>query len=136
MVKQYSQLYLDARRQLIAHEDPQIAGMMARSLLCHVSGRSQESILADRESYASEEDEGTFALYQATLGEKPSPQKIVGGISEVVNISDDLSTIYYIKNNNLYRNVNGKESKKLVADVESVYFSDSETFYFTKSSTI
>ena len=55
MVKQYSQLYLDARRQLIAHEDPQIAGMMARSLLCHVSGRSQESILADRESYASEE---------------------------------------------------------------------------------
>lgn len=83
--------------------------------------------------YASEEDEGTFALYQATLGEKPSPQKIVSGISEVVNISDDLSTIYYIKNNNLYRNVNGKEGKKLVADVESVYFSDSETFYFTKS---
>lgn len=55
MVKQYSQLYLDSRRALLAHEDPQIAGMMARSLLCHVSGKSQESILMDRDLYASEE---------------------------------------------------------------------------------
>ncbi len=55
MVKQYSQLYLDARRELLTQEEPQIAGMMARSLLCHVSGKSQESILADRDLYASEE---------------------------------------------------------------------------------
>lgn len=32
-----------------------MAGMMARSLLCHVSGKTQESILADRDLYASEE---------------------------------------------------------------------------------
>ena len=55
MVKQYSQLYLDARRALLTQEDPQSAGMMARCLLCHVSGKSQESILMDRDLYASEE---------------------------------------------------------------------------------
>ncbi len=55
MVKQYSQLYLDARRALLFQEEPQIAGMMARTLLCHVSGKSQEAILADRDLYAPEE---------------------------------------------------------------------------------
>ncbi len=55
MVKQYSQLYLDARRALLTKEDSQMASMMARSLLCHVSGKSQEAILTDRDLYASEE---------------------------------------------------------------------------------
>ena len=55
MVKQYSQLYLDARRVLLQTEEPEIATMMARILLSHVSGKSQESILADRDLYAPEE---------------------------------------------------------------------------------
>ena len=55
MVKTYSQLYLDARKSLIATEDMQSAGMLARQLLCHVSGKTQEEILANRELYASEE---------------------------------------------------------------------------------
>ena len=55
MVKTYSQLYLDSRRKLMEKEDVQMAGMMARSLLCAVSGKSQETILADRDLYASEE---------------------------------------------------------------------------------
>ena len=55
MVKTYSQLYLDARRALLATEDTQSAGILARQLLCHVSGKTQEQILADREMYASEE---------------------------------------------------------------------------------
>lgn len=55
MVKKYGELYLDARRELLANEDPQMAGMMARHLLCHVSGKTQEAILSDRETYASEE---------------------------------------------------------------------------------
>lgn len=54
MVKQYGELYLDTRRALLATEDAQQAGFMARSLMCHVSGKSQEAILADRELYASE----------------------------------------------------------------------------------
>lgn len=55
MVKQYSQLYLDARRTLLQTEDAATAGMMARILLSHVSGKSQEAVLADRDLYASEE---------------------------------------------------------------------------------
>ena len=56
MVKQYSQLYLDARNALMEKEDPQIATMMARSILCHVTGKSRESILMDREVVATEEE--------------------------------------------------------------------------------
>ena len=55
MVKTYSQLYLDARRELLKTEDAETASFMARTLLCHVSGKSHESILAGRELYASEE---------------------------------------------------------------------------------
>ena len=55
MVKQYGELYLDTRRALLAKEEPQLAGMMARQLLCHVSGKSQEYILTNRDLYASQE---------------------------------------------------------------------------------
>ncbi len=55
MVKQYGQLYLETRRALLATEEPQQAGMMARHLLCKITGKSQEAFLADRDLYASEE---------------------------------------------------------------------------------
>ena len=55
MVKTYAQLYLDARKAIMATEDAQSAGMYARQLLCQVSGLSHEQILANRELYASEE---------------------------------------------------------------------------------
>lgn len=55
MVKKYGDLYLEARRELLRQEDVQIAGMMARELLCHVSGKSADQILSDRELYASQE---------------------------------------------------------------------------------
>lgn len=54
MVKQYGQLYLDTRRALLATENPQDAGVMARMLVCHYSGKSQAEFLADRDLYASE----------------------------------------------------------------------------------
>ena len=38
----------------MATEDMQSAGMLARQLLCHASGKSHEEILANRELYASE----------------------------------------------------------------------------------
>ncbi len=56
MVKQYSELYLEARRALLEKEDPQIATWMARSLLSYISGHSVESLLAGRERYATEEE--------------------------------------------------------------------------------
>ena len=55
MVKQYGQLYLDARRALLTREEPEIAGMMARHLLTHISGKRQEEILANKDLYASEQ---------------------------------------------------------------------------------
>lgn len=55
MVKKYSDLYLDARRALLTQEDASTAGMMARNLLAHYTGRSQEEILSDRDMYAGDE---------------------------------------------------------------------------------
>lgn len=54
MVKQYGQLYLDTRRALMAVEENQDASNIARQLICHVSGKSLEEILANRELYADE----------------------------------------------------------------------------------
>ncbi len=55
MVKKYSQLYLEARRSFMEIEDQQTASLLARNLLCYVSGKTQEQIIADREKYASQE---------------------------------------------------------------------------------
>lgn len=54
MVKTYSQLYLEARKKLLATEETQMAGMLARQLICHASGKTQQEILRDRDLYASE----------------------------------------------------------------------------------
>ena len=55
MVKTYSQLYLDTRKSLLAVEDAQSAGFITRQLLCHISGKTQEQIVAFKDHYASEE---------------------------------------------------------------------------------
>jgi len=53
MVKKISELYLDARKAFLETEDNQTASLMARNLLCHVTGMTQEQILAHREETAS-----------------------------------------------------------------------------------
>ena len=55
MVKTISQLYLDARRVLITQEDEQMASLMARNLVCHITGKSQEQVLAQRDMYVNEQ---------------------------------------------------------------------------------
>ena len=55
MVKQYGVLYQDTRRALLSKEDAQTAGMMAKQLLCHASGKTTEFILANRDMYTSAE---------------------------------------------------------------------------------
>ena len=55
MVKKFSQLYLEARRAFMEIEDQQTASLLARNLLCYVSGKTQEQIVADREKYACED---------------------------------------------------------------------------------
>ena len=55
MVKKYSQLYLDARSAFMKVEDQQTASLLARNLLCYVSGKTQEQIISDREMYANQD---------------------------------------------------------------------------------
>lgn len=55
MVKTYGELYLDARSRLLASEEPQMAGMMARQLISALSGKSTERFLADYNLYAGED---------------------------------------------------------------------------------
>ena len=54
MVKTISDLYLDARRVLLTQETPQDASLMARNLLCHITGMTQEQVLSQREKYVNE----------------------------------------------------------------------------------
>lgn len=54
MVKTYGDLYQDTRRALLETEEPQNAGVLARMLVCHASGKTQAQFLADRDLYAGE----------------------------------------------------------------------------------
>lgn len=38
----------------MTQEDQQTSSLLARNLLCHITGKSQEAVIADREMYASE----------------------------------------------------------------------------------
>lgn len=55
MVKTISQLYLDARRVLLTQEDEQSASLMARNLLCHITGMTHEQVISRRDMYVNED---------------------------------------------------------------------------------
>ena len=55
MVKKLSDLYAEARRAFMTQEDAQTASLLARNLLCHVTGKTNEQLLSDRELYATEQ---------------------------------------------------------------------------------
>lgn len=63
MVKTLSQLYLEARRAFLTQEDDQTASLLARDLLCHVTGKTREQVIAQREMYASEQ--ACYAMAEA-----------------------------------------------------------------------
>ena len=54
MVKKLSELYMEGRRLLAQNDDQQIANMTAKNLLCHVTGKSREQLLADFDLYTTE----------------------------------------------------------------------------------
>ncbi len=54
MVKTINDLYLEARKTLLKQEEPSTASLMARNLLCHITGKTPERVIADRQLYASE----------------------------------------------------------------------------------
>ena len=55
MVKTIADLYLDARRAFMLQDDPQTASLMARNLICRITGKTQEAVIADRDKYVGEE---------------------------------------------------------------------------------
>ena len=55
MVKKYSDLYVEACRNISMKEDQQTAGFYARNLLCKAANLPYEQILARRDMYASQE---------------------------------------------------------------------------------
>ena len=55
MVKTLSELYLEARRAFISQDEAESAGMLARNLLCHVTGKSQEQVIAGRDMYVGDD---------------------------------------------------------------------------------
>ena len=63
MVKTLSQLYLEARRAFLTQEDEQRASLLARDLLAHVTGKTREQVIAQREMYA--QDDVCMAMEQA-----------------------------------------------------------------------
>ena len=74
MVKTVSDLYLDARRALMTQEDPQTASLMARNLLCHITGMTQEQILAQRDLYINEKScREMDAAVQRLMNGEPLP---------------------------------------------------------------
>ena len=54
MVKQYAQLYYDARRQILTVEQEPYASQLARQIVCHFSGKTHEQFLLERDHYASD----------------------------------------------------------------------------------
>ncbi len=67
MVKTFSELYMEARRALLTREDADTAGFYARELLCHVTGRTREQVIAHREHYASEHHRDQMLLLTQRL---------------------------------------------------------------------
>ena len=51
-----SELYVQSRRALMAQEDADTAGFLAREILCYVTGKSREQFLAQRNHYASDQE--------------------------------------------------------------------------------
>lgn len=74
MVKTISDLYLDARRVLVTQEDQQTASLMARNLLCHVTGMTQEQVVAKRDMYVNDSVcEQMNAAVQRLMDGEPLP---------------------------------------------------------------
>ena len=70
MVKKLSQLYQEARKDLSLKEDEQTASMMARNLLCYVTGKTPEQLIADFNCNATEKEsaELSAAVWRVLTG--------------------------------------------------------------------
>ena len=54
MVKKLSQLYMEARNDLAKTEDLQTATLIARNILCKLTDKTPEQLLADFDTYVTD----------------------------------------------------------------------------------
>ena len=72
MVKKLSELYLQTRRAFMTQESAQDAALLARNLLCHVTGKTKEQLLSNMEMYAGEQQCAALEeLVNRVLGGEP-----------------------------------------------------------------
>lgn len=86
---------------------------------------SYYSISEDGSKIAYSDDDETF--YISNIGKNAKPQKIDSEMS-VEYISDDYKTVYYTKEEKLYKKVLGKEKEKLASDVWNTIVIDEKIF--------
>ena len=60
MVRKVSELYQEGRKLLAQGEDQQSANMIARNLLCHVTGKPWERLLADFDQHLTDAESDAF----------------------------------------------------------------------------
>ncbi len=79
----------------------------------------------DGSKIAFEDEDGT--VYISGLGKNAKPEKIDSEIS-LVDISEDYKTVYYTKEEKLYKKELGKDKEKLASDVYDAYVLDNNVF--------
>lgn len=72
------------------------------------------------------------SIYQYSVTDD-SKEKIASEISSVEYITEDLSTVYYVKNDGLYKQVVGNDKEKIANNVHSVInvYASGEIYYWT-----
>ncbi len=76
--------------------------------------------------------EGSIYLQYMDNGEK---EKIVSGAEKIIHLTTDFKTVYYLKENALYKQSEGADPVKIASEVEKVLqVYDSGEVYFLKSS--
>ena len=68
------------------------------------------------------------------LWTKKADEKLDGDIQSLYYVTDDFKTVYYVKNDSLYKKVGTKDKEKIDSDVSGVYgIYDSGEMYYAKS---
>ena len=66
-MKTLSDLYLEARKTLSLKEEQDTASLLARNLLCHITNKTPEAVIADRQQIATEEQSAKMDVAVARL---------------------------------------------------------------------
>lgn len=82
-----------------------------------------------------EDGSGLLQFFFEDLALKKERKKLQGGVTSLRYVSEDLNTVYFEKDGNLYRTRKQGEKEKIVSDVsdyfENSYDGEKDSFYYT-----